>query len=112
MLWAASALCFFGFFRSGELTVPSYTLYDEGAHLSFRDVSLDSLDNPQVLQVRVKASKTDPFCIGVDVYVGRTNCPVAAVLSYMAARCSKQSFFKVVGQVSDHFKIWLDKYKI
>ena len=86
---------FLRLFRSGELTVPSNTLYDEGAHLSFRDVSLDSLDNPpSLLQVRVKASKTDPFCIGVDVYVGRTNRslrPVAAVLSYMAARGSKQS---------------------
>ena len=92
MLWTASALCFFGFFRSGELTVPSNTLYDEGAHLSFKDVSVDSLDSTQVLQVRVKASKTDPFRIEVDVYVGRTNCslcPVAAVLSYMAARGSK-----------------------
>ena len=84
MLWAAAALCFFGFLRSGELTVPSEGGYIEGAHLSFQDISVDSLTNPQVLQVHLKASKTDPFRIGVDVFVGRTNCklrPVAAVLS-------------------------------
>ena len=89
MLWAASSLCFFGFFRSGELTVPSNTAYDEGAHLSFPDVSVDSLDNPQLLKVRVKSSKTDPFRVGVDIYIGRTNCslcPVTAVLSYMTLR--------------------------
>ena len=42
-----------------------------------------------MLQVHLKASKTDPFRIGVDVFVGRTNCklcPVAAVLSYMTIR--------------------------
>ena len=45
--------------------------------------------DPQVLQVHLKASKTDPFRTGVDVFVGRTKCklcPVAAVLSYMVKR--------------------------
>lgn len=89
MLWAAAALCFFAFLRSGELTVPSDTAYDEGAHLSFQDVAADSLVNPRSLRVRIKASKTDPFRLGVDVYVGRTECdlcPVAAVLTYMTER--------------------------
>lgn len=92
MLWAAASLCFFGFFRAGELTVPSNTAYDDGAHLSFQDVTVDSLDNPQLLKVRVKASKTDPFRVGVDIYIGRTNCPlcpVASVLSYMTIRGSR-----------------------
>ena len=89
MLWAAASLCFFGFLRSGELTVPSEEGFDEGAHLSFRDITVDSLENPQVLQVRLKASKTDPFRAGVEVFVGRTGCklcPVEAVLSYMTKR--------------------------
>ena len=55
MLWAAAALCFFGFLRSGELTVPTETSYDAGAHLNFQDVSVDTLEDPQVLQVRIKA---------------------------------------------------------
>ena len=92
MLWAAASLCFFGFLRSGEITVPSDSAYDEGAHLSFEDISVDCIENPQVLKVRIKASKTDPFRMGVDVYVGRTNCslcPVAAVLAYMAMKGPK-----------------------
>lgn len=89
MLWAAAALCFFAFLRSGELTVPSDSAYDEKAHLCFQDVAVDSLGNPSTLRVRIKASKTDPFRLGVDVYVGRTDsniCPVAAVLTYMTVR--------------------------
>ena len=64
MLWAAASLCFFGFFRSGEITVPSEAGFDPGAHLSFSDIAVDSLENPQMLQVRLTASKTDPFRSG------------------------------------------------
>ena len=89
MLWAASALCFFAFLRSGEITIPSDLAYDKGAHLSFDDVKVDSLSNPKMLRVRIKASKTDPFRLGVDVYVCRTEgplCPLEAVLKYMTVR--------------------------
>ena len=89
MLWAAATLCFFGFLRSGEITVPSDTTYDEGAHLGFRDVAVDNLQDPKSVRVRIKASKTDPFRMGVDVYVGKTGnqlCPVAAMLAYLIAR--------------------------
>ena len=89
MLWAASLLCFFGFFRSGEITVPSQTTFDQGAHLSFEDVAVDSWETPRLLRVRLKASKTDPFRTGVDVFIGATGsslCPVAAVLAYMSMR--------------------------
>ena len=64
---------------SGEITVPSETTFDEGEHLMFRDVKVDSMDNPQVLKVRPKASKINPFRTGIDIVVGRTNnelCPV------------------------------------
>ena len=62
MLWAAALLCFFGFLRAGEIIIPSDTAYDEGTHISFSDVMVDSFNNPHVLKVRIKASKTDPFC--------------------------------------------------
>lgn len=91
MLWAAASLCFFGFFRSGELTVPSVAGYDAASHLSNSDVSVDSLSDPQTLRIHLKASKTDPFRSGVDVFVGRTNCavcPVSAVLAYLTKRGS------------------------
>ena len=89
MLWAAASLCFFSFMHSAELTIPSDSQYDESAHLSFIDVSVDSLCNPQVLKLQLKASKTDPFRQGIDTFVGRTGnelCPVTAVLSYMMQR--------------------------
>ena len=35
MLWAAVTLCFFGFLRAWENTVPADRGYDPGAHLSF-----------------------------------------------------------------------------
>lgn len=91
MLWAAVTLCFFGFLRSGEITVPSDSGFDEGAHLSFRDVAVDSLKDPTSLKIRIKASKTDPFRVGVDIYVGKTNnqlCPVTAMLAYLVIRGS------------------------
>ena len=43
----------------------------------------------RLLRVRIKASKTDPFRVGVDIFVGKTGnklCPVTAVLSYMVRR--------------------------
>ena len=89
MLWAASSLCFFGFLRSGEITIPSDSSYDKGAHLNYEDVAVDQLHCPRVVKVRIKASKTDPFRVGVDIFVGKTGnqlCPVTAVLSYMVAR--------------------------
>ena len=41
MSWAAALLCFT---RSGELTVPTATSYDEGAHLIFNDVAVNGMD--------------------------------------------------------------------
>lgn len=87
MLWAAAAMCFFGFLRAGEVVVPSDSSFDPSIHLTVADVSVDSHTSPSYLAVRIKASKTDPFRQGVTIYLGRTNyriCPVAAVLSYLA----------------------------
>ena len=65
MRWAACCMCFFGFLRSGEFTVPSAKEYDPGGHLSEGDVTLDNVSAPTLAQVRIKASKTDPFRKGV-----------------------------------------------
>ncbi len=86
MMWAAALLCFFGFLRSGEVCIPSDKLFDEGVHLLRKDIHVDNLSDPQV---RIKASKTDPFRQGVLVYVGRTYkalCPVSAILAYLVMR--------------------------
>ena len=39
MLWAVASVCFFGFFRAGELTAPSLIL-------TFEDVAVDNWDAP------------------------------------------------------------------
>ncbi len=91
MLRAACCTCFLEFLRSGEISVPSDHDYDPGAHLSYGDVTLDNLRDPQRAEVRIKASKTDPFRQGVSVFLGRTNtplCPVAALAAYCAVRGS------------------------
>ena len=91
MLWAACCLCYFGFLRAGEITVPSEAAYDPGVHLNFADVIVDSISDPKLLRVKIKASKTDPFRQGVEIFIGRTGnklCPVSAVLSYLAKRGS------------------------
>ena len=91
MLWAAAMICFFGFFRSGEITVPSITSFNPSTHLAWGDVSVDNIDSPTALCIRLKKSKTDQLGEGVNVYVGKTDtqlCPVGAGLDYMAVRGS------------------------
>ena len=87
LMWAACCLAFFGFLRVSEFTTPSDTHYDRDCHLSIDDISIDSRDNPQLLKVTLKQSKTDPFRVGVDLYLGATGgtiCPVKALLPYLA----------------------------
>jgi len=96
MLWAAVTMCFFGFLRSGEVVVPTDDQYDETVHLSYGDVRVNNTANPQYLEVKIKASKTDPFRKGVTVYLGRTDsdlCPVAAILAYMVQRGAERGPF-------------------
>ena len=91
MLWAAACMCFFGFLRAGEVVVPSASDYDPAIHLSHGDVRAENTASPQYLEIRIKASKTDPFRRGVSIYLGRGSgdlCPVAAVLNYMVQRGS------------------------
>ena len=91
-------MCFCGFLRSGEVVVPSQAGYDPAFHLSYGDVMVDNTRAPTFLEVRIKASKTDPFRKGVSVFLGVTGrelCPVAANLDYtcMIHRGSRQGPF-------------------
>ena len=89
MLWAVVTLAFFGFFRSGEITVPSVTAFNPTLHLCWGDVSVDSRETPTMIKVHLKVSKCDQFGRGVNVFVGHTEddlCPVVAVLNYIAQR--------------------------
>ena len=72
-----------------ELTVPKEDAYDPSIHLSVGDIALDDPKCPSFVRVSIKQSKTDPFCQGVDVSVGRKGndlCPVAAILDYLQSR--------------------------
>ena len=47
------------------------------------------MEKPSSLRIRIKASKTDPFRQGVDIFMGRTGnelCTVVATLAYMVQR--------------------------
>ena len=87
LIWAACCLANFGFLWVGEFTTPSDTRYEKDCHLSIDDISIDSRDNLQLLKVTIKQSKTDPFRVGVDLYLwatGATICPVKGLLPYLA----------------------------
>ena len=60
MLWAAFTTCFFGFLRSGELCCQNSS-FDSTSDLAVNNMTLDSITNPQVIRIHLKASKTDPF---------------------------------------------------
>ena len=80
---------FFGFFRAGEITIPSATAYDSQIHLSWGDVAIDNPASPTCVRAHLKQSKTDPLGRGVNIYIGpATNelCPVQALLAYVASR--------------------------
>ena len=73
MLWATSCVDFFGFIRSGEFTVPSQQGYDPTVHLSLAYVAFNSHVAPTFARLRIKKSKTDPFLLEVDVFIGATS---------------------------------------
>ena len=85
LLWVASCLCFFGWGKLLCHQRPSMI----NTHLCYEDIRVDRHVVPSYVQVRLKASKTDPSRQGVDLYLGVTGkelCLVAAVLDFMAAR--------------------------
>jgi len=63
LIWADATLCFFGFFQSGEITVPTEKAFDS----TMGDVAIDNAKNPQLLKVHQKKSKSDQLCKGMDI---------------------------------------------
>ncbi len=85
----ACTTCFFGFLRSGEIVAPTAHSYDPTYHLVLEDVALDNHIQPQLVRIRIKASKMDLFRKGVNIFLARTGnrlCPVAALVAYLAIR--------------------------
>ena len=54
MLWAACTTAFFGFFRLGEILVPSDSLFDRNVHLTMANIAIDRRENPSMLHQGVK----------------------------------------------------------
>ena len=55
-------------------------------HLTMADVQVDSSTNPQSFRVFIKCSKTDPFCKGCFIFLGRGSfplCPVVSLTNYL-----------------------------
>ena len=89
MLWAAFTTCFFGFMRSGEICKEMDESISRTGGLTPQDVEIDNLQNPQTLRIRLRHSKTDPFCEGSDIFFSKTNdelCPVSALLAWLVQR--------------------------
>ena len=89
LFWAACCLGFFAFLRSGEFTVENGHQFDPTWHLTARDIEVDSREDPSMIKIHLKGSKTDQTRRGMDLYVGKTGnelCPVAAILAYLVVR--------------------------
>ena len=71
MLWAVATTTFFTFCWSGEITIPEVKTYDPHANLSYGDISLDNSQDPSIISLLIKQSKTDQAREGVKVYMGR-----------------------------------------
>ena len=91
LMWAVCCAAFFGFLRCSEFTVPKVQDYDSNVYLTYADVAIDCKESPQILQLYIKQSKTNPFRKGVKLSLGRTNCavcPISAILAYLDVRGS------------------------
>ena len=89
MIWAICTTAFFGFFRLGELLLTKSSDFCPHRHLAWGDVAVDSNENPTMIRINLRCSKTDQFGRGASIVLGRTEvdlCPVAAIMSYLAAR--------------------------
>ena len=54
------------------MTAPEVGEFDAGQHLSVADITVDDMENPQSVAVRIKQSKTDPFRQGASIVLSRT----------------------------------------
>ena len=77
MLWIACCLGFFAFLRAGQFTVNA--LFQPSIHMAVGDLQADALVNPTCFKVHVKGSKTNPFHVGCDIYLGHTEGSVCLI---------------------------------
>ena len=94
MLWSACTLAFFGFLRSSEYVAPSTKTYDKAVTLSRKDIVM----RKNTIQVTIKASITDPFRVGMTIFITATGypiCPLQALEKYLYyCKCRKGPLFQ------------------
>ncbi|XP_062503959.1 uncharacterized protein LOC134180788 [Corticium candelabrum] len=96
MLLAAFCPGLFGFLRVGEFTVSSFSSFEHASHLTSQYITTDSHENPFLVRLHLKWAKTDLFCCGADVYLGRSAndiCSVSSLLAYMVDRSARSGPF-------------------
>ena len=96
MHWAACSLCFFEFFRVGEITVSTKSVFDPHRHFAGGDVSVNNVEQPSLLKAHLKFSKCDQFGKSIDIFVDSTNneiCLISARLAYITVRGSSPGPF-------------------
>ena len=84
MLWAALLTAFYGFLRVSEYTSHRKKSYDPMSTLLFKDLTFT---HQGAVSLFIKASKTDPFRMGVPLRLepnGSCLCPVVALRHYIA----------------------------
>ena len=71
-------------FRAAEFTVPNLASFSPAIYLSVADISVDSLQLPACLFVRIKASKMDLFRQGCHIHIGLGRAPLCTVQALLA----------------------------
>ena len=87
MLWAVCCVCFFGFFRLGELIPASDTADNASRQVQLSNLAADCPHNPTVLSIHLRRAKTDQLGRGATIYICRSDsdlCPVTALLAWVA----------------------------
>jgi len=93
MLRAAACMCFFWFLSGWQgSNIRCFQVWLLN-HPVLRWRRVNSRADPQYLEVHIKAAKTDPFRLGVSVFLGVTASPVSAILNYMVIHGSRPGPF-------------------
>ena len=90
MLRAAFSTAWFGFLRVSKFTTPPSS-FDPSVHLSISDLAVNCHLRTSGVFLLIKASKTDPFRLGVRLFLPPTGgvlCSVASLSAYLHRRGS------------------------
>ena len=79
MLWAAAALCFFGFLRPGDVVALAEAQFDPSVNLVCGDVRVDSIVDPRLYVSQFKMKISYLYFSNTPYYRTFTTSPVIIV---------------------------------